>query len=151
MTIFDSIDDLLRQEGSALGTTGWHLVDQPRIDAFAEVTGDHQWIHVDPERAKAEGPFGGTIAHGALTLSLCLTFLGELIEVRNIGHVVNAGFDRVRFRAPVPVGSRLRGAGTLRSAQPMGGGIRADIRIKVEIDGTSMPACIADHVLIFHR
>jgi acyl dehydratase len=151
VSTFDGVEDLLRHEGTGLGTTGWHLVDQPRVDAFAEVTGDRQWIHVDPERAKAESPFGGTVAHGALTLSLCMTFLDELVKVRNVSHVVNAGFDRVRFRAPVPVGSRLRGTGTLRSSQPIGGGTRVDVRIKVEIQGESMPACVADHVLVFYR
>jgi len=145
---YESIDDLLRQ--TELGTTGWQLVDQRRIDAFAELSGDHQWIHVDPDRAREEGPFGGTVAHGALTLSLCTAFLTELVQVRAVTHVVNVGFDRVRFRAPVPVGSRLRGAARLIDARRMAGGARVRVLITAEIEGATKPACLAEQILAFY-
>ena len=145
---YESIDDLLRQ--TELGTTGWQLVDQRRIDAFAELSGDHQWIHVDPDRAREEGPFGGTVAHGALTLSLCTAFLTELVQVRDVTHVVNVGFDRVRFRAPVPVGSRLRGAARLVDARRMAGGARVRVLITAEIEGATKPACLAEQILAFY-
>ena len=148
MTQFENLDDLLARD--QLGSTGWHLVDQPRIDAFAEVTGDRQWIHVDPERARRDGPFGGTIAHGALTLSLCTAFLTEIVQVRAISHVVNAGFDRVRFRAPVPAGSRLRGTAKLLDHRRMPGGARITAQITAEIEATGKPACVAVQVLGFY-
>jgi acyl dehydratase len=148
MTHFASIDELLDQDD--LGASGWHLVDQRQVNAFADVTGDHQWIHVDPDRARAEGPFGGTIAHGALTLSLCTAFLTEIVQVRTVTHVVNSGFDRVRFHAPVPVGSRLRGTARLMTARRMGAGARVVIRITAEVDGVTRPACVADQVLAFY-
>jgi acyl dehydratase len=147
MTPFETIEDLLGHED--LGTTDWHLIDQRRVDAFAETTGDHQWIHVDPERARKEGQFGGTIAHGALTLSLCTAFLGELVQVRSVSHVVNVGFDRVRFRAPVPVGSRLRGKARLVGARRMPQGARVTVRITAEVEGSTKPACVAEQVLAF--
>lgn len=150
MALYDTVDDLLATEGERLGPTGWHLVDQQLIDRFAEVTGDRQWIHVDPERARTEGPYGSTIAHGALTLSLCTAFLGELVRVSAVSHVVNAGFDRVRFRAPVPVGARLRGTAELRGARRMAGGARVVVRITAEIEGVRPPACVADQVLVFY-
>jgi acyl dehydratase len=145
VTRFAGLDELLA--ATELGTSGWHLVDQARIDRFAEVTGDHQWIHVDPERAKREGPYGGTIAHGALTLSLCLTFLTEVLQVDGVTFVVNGGFDRVRFQAPVPAGSRLRGVLSLREGRRMGSGARVVVRTRAEIEGERRPACLADHVL----
>jgi acyl dehydratase len=148
MTPFETIDDLLRHED--LGTTDWHLIDQQRVDAFAETSGDHQWIHVDPERARTEGPFGGPIVHGALTLALCTTFLAELVQVRTVTHVVNIGFDRVRFRAPVPVGSRLRGKARLRTARRLPQGARVTVSITAELEGSTKPACLAEQVLAFY-
>ncbi|GAA3955109.1 MaoC family dehydratase [Actinoplanes auranticolor] len=148
MTAFDSIDDLLAR--GRLGTSGWQLIDQARIDAFAGLTSDHQWIHVDPERAAKEGPFGGTVAHGALTLSLCTAFITEIVHVRGVTRAINVGFDRVRFRAPVPVGSRLRGTATLRTSRRMAGSALATIRIEAEVEGQAKPACTADQVLAFY-
>ena len=104
--IFETPGDLLGSEGMILGPTEWLHIDQQRVNGFADVTGDHQWIHVDTERARA-GPFGGTIAHGYLTMSLVNHFLPELIEVRGFAHAVNVGADRLRFLAPVKVGSRM--------------------------------------------
>ena len=146
MTHFAGLDDLLA--AGELGTSDWHLVDQDLIDRFADVTGDRQWIHVDPERARREGPYGGTIAHGALTLSLCLTFLSEVLVVDGVTFVVNGGFDRVRFQAPVPAGSRLRGVMTLQEGRRMAGGARIVVRTRAEIEGGKRPACVADHVLV---
>ena len=147
MTRFASLDDLLA--ATELGTSGWHLVDQARIDRFAEVTGDHQWIHVDPERAR-EGPYGTTVAHGALTLSLCLTFVAEVLRVDGVTSVVNGGFDRVRFQAPVPAGSRLRGVVSLREGRRMASGARVVVRTRAEIEGERRPACLADHVFLLN-
>jgi acyl dehydratase len=120
------------------------------VDAFADLTGDHQWIHVDPERARAQGPYGGTIAHGALTLSLCTAFLTEIIQVKGVTHVVNVGFDRVRFRAPVPVGSRLRGTAKLLDSRRMPGGARVTVEVTAEIEAERRPACVAVQVLAFY-
>jgi acyl dehydratase len=145
---FSGIDDLLAHDD--LGVSDWHEVDQGRIDRFAEVTGDRQWIHVDPERAEREGPFGGTIAHGALTLSLCMTFLTEVVQVDGVTFVVNGGFDRVRFQAPVRAGARLRGSVRLVQSRRLGDGARIVVRTRAEIDGVTKPACIADQVLALY-
>jgi acyl dehydratase len=145
---FSGIDDLLAHDD--LGVSDWYEVDQGRIDRFAEVTGDRQWIHVDPERAKREGPFGGTIAHGALTLSLCMTFLTQVVQVDGVTFVVNGGFDRVRFQAPVRAGARLRGSVRLVQSRRLGDGARIVVRTRAEIDGGTKPACIADQVLALY-
>ncbi|WIM92601.1 MaoC family dehydratase [Actinoplanes oblitus] len=149
MPRFTSIDDLLGHD--ELGTSDWHLVDQNRIDAFATVTGDHQWIHTDPERAQKDGPFGTTIAHGALTLSLCMTFLTEVVQVDNTTFVVNGGFDRVRFHTPVRCGARLRGKVRLLEARRLPTGARLIVRTTAEIEGERRPACVADQILAFYE
>jgi acyl dehydratase len=146
---FTGIDDLLTHDD--LGLTGWHEVSQDRIDRFADVTGDRQWIHVDPERARREGPFGGTIAHGALTLSLCMTFLTEVVQAEGVTFVVNGGFDRVRFQAPVRAGARLRGAVRLLQSRRLAGGARIVVRSRAEIEGETRPACVADQVLALYN
>ena len=144
--VFESPRDLLGKEGMKLDSSPWLTVDQARIDAFAECTGDHQWIHVDPVRAK-DGPFGATIAHGYLTLSLVNMFMPEIVEVRRFSAGVNVGMDRTRFLAPVLVGSRLRGTGELISAEEVkGGAIQAVIRVTVEIEGSDKPACVVDTI-----
>ena len=114
-TIYSHPSDLLTAVGQNLGHTDWLDMEQERVNLFAEATGDHQWIHVDPQRAK-EGPFGATIAHGYLTLSLANLFLPQLMEVQSVSMGVNYGCDRVRFPAPVPVGSRVRGSGERRES-----------------------------------
>ena len=144
-SIFESPRALLGTEGTKLGPTGWLLIDQTRIDGFAEVTGDKQWIHVDPERAKT-GPFGTTIAHGYLTLSLVNLFLPEMLEVRKFSSGVNIGLDRVRFLSPVPCGARLRGVGEIVTVEEVKGAIQSIVRITVEIEGAQKPACIADTI-----
>ena len=143
VTVFDGVGELASAVGRHLGYSDWLQVDQDRIDLFADATGDHQWIHVDPERAK-EGPFGATIAHGYLTLSLVNRFLPQVVEVRGISMGVNYGADKVRFPAPVPVGSRLRGGVELVAVEEVPGGVQATLRVTVEIEGRSKPACVVD-------
>lgn len=116
---------------------------------FAQATDDHQWIHIDPDRARA-GPFGGTIAHGYLTLSLVNRFLPELIEVRAVAMGVNVGVDRLRFLSPVRVGSRIRGHGELVACEDAGNSVRAVVRVTVEIEGEQKPACIVDTISRFY-
>ena len=145
-TIFENPRDLLGKEGTRLATSEWVAIEQDRIDAFAECTGDHQWIHVDPVRAK-DGPFGATIAHGYLTLSLVNLFMPQIIEVRRFSAGVNVGMDKTRFLSPVIVGSRIRGTGEIVSVEEVkGGAIQAVIRVTVEIEGQDKPACVVDTI-----
>jgi len=145
-TVFESPRELLGNEGTKLGASDWLTIDQDRIDAFAECTGDHQWIHVDPVRAK-DGPFGATVAHGYLTLSLVNMFMPQIIDVRRFSAGVNVGMDRTRFLAPVLVGSRIRGLGEIVSVEEVkGGAIQAVIRVTVEIEGADKPACVVDTI-----
>ena len=143
--IFAKPADLRGQEGTTLGPTEWLLIEQDRVDGFAEVTGDHQWIHVDVERANA-GPFGGTIAHGYLTMSLVNHFLPDLIEVRGFAHAVNVGADRLRFLNPVRVGSCIRATGEIMSVEEIKSAIQAVVRVTIEIEGADKPACIVDTI-----
>ena len=144
--VFESPRDMLGQEGRALGASDWLLIDQPMIDAFAALTGDDQWIHVDPVWA-ATGPFGKTIAHGYYTLSLVNGFLPQLIEVRGFSAGVNVGADYLRFVAPVPVGSRLRCVGEIRKVEVVkGDAVQATYRMTVEIEGADKPACVVDAI-----
>jgi len=148
-TVFNTPRDLLAAVGKPLGASDWLEIRQERIDGFADATGDHQWIHVDPERAKS-GPFGKTIAHGYLTLSLVNCFLPQIVEVRGISMGVNYGCDKVRFPAPVPVGSRVRGVGQLVAAEEVkGGAVQATVRVTVEIEGGAKPACVVDTISRF--
>ena len=145
-TIFENPRDLLGKEGTKLDTADWLTIDQARIDAFADCTGDHQWIHVDPVRAK-DGPFGATIAHGYLTLALVNLFMPQIIEVRRFSAGVNVGMDKTRFLSPVVVGSRIRGTGEIVSVEEVkGGAIQAVIRVTVEIEGQDKPACVVDTI-----
>ena len=143
--VYESPRDLIGQEGTKLGPTAWLGIEQDRVNGFAEVTGDHQWIHVDVDRAK-EGPFGGTIAHGYLTMSLVNYFLPDLIEVRGFSHAVNVGADRLRFLSPVKVGSRIRGVGEVVSVEEIKGAIQSVVRVTVEIEGADKPACVVDTI-----
>ncbi|MDT9012147.1 MAG: hypothetical protein RL671_2435 [Pseudomonadota bacterium] len=143
--IYANPRDLIGQEGAPLGPTGWLAIDQDRVNGFAAVTGDNQWIHVDVERAQA-GPFGGTIAHGYLTMSLVNFFLPDLIEVRGFTHAVNVGADRLRFLAPVKVGSRIRGRGEIVGVEEIKGAIQSVVRVTVEIEGSDKPACVVDTI-----
>lgn len=147
-TIFDEPAALLQAVGQYLGYSDWLEIDQRRIDLFADATGDHQWIHVDPVRA-AEGPFGRTIAHGYLTLSLANLFLPMIMQVDNTSMGVNYGCEKVRFPAPVPVGSRVRGGGEVVSAEEVKGGVQVVVRITIEIEGSERPACVVDTISRF--
>ena len=145
-TIFETPQDLLKAVGQSLGESEWLTISQERINQFAEATGDHQWIHVDPERAQ-EGPFGACVAHGYLTQSLVNFFLPQIVEVRGISMGVNYGADRLRFPAPVPVGSSIRGSAELLAAEETrDGGIQATIRVTVEIQDGDRPGCVIDTI-----
>jgi acyl dehydratase len=144
-TLFESGEAILAAVGSKLGSSDWLTVTQERVQLFADATDDHQWIHVDPVRAK-DGPFGSCIAHGYLTLSLVSRFLPQIVEVRmKMG--VNYGSDKVRFPNAVKVGARIRGTGELIAAEKTkDGGYQATVRITIEIEGESRPACVADTI-----
>ena len=143
--VFGKPTALLAAAGERLGPTDWLAIDQARINAFAAATGDHQWIHVDPERARS-GPFGTTIAHGYLTLSLVNLFLPALLQVDNLDMGVNYGLGRVRFPNHVPVGSRIRAAGEIIAVEPVAGGVQVTTRVTVEREGSEKPVCIADTI-----
>jgi acyl dehydratase len=145
-TVFDTPRELLGKEGQALDTSAWLTIDQERIDAFADVTGDKQWIHVDPVRARS-GPFGATVAHGYLTVSLVGMLLPEIIEVRNFSMGVNVGVDTLRFVAPVLVGARIRASGVIVKVDEVkAGAIQCVVRVTVEIEGKDKPACVLDTI-----
>jgi acyl dehydratase len=146
---FRSAAQLRAAVGSSYGPTDWLTIDQSRIDGFADATGDHQWIHVDAARAAA-GPFGGTIAHGYLTLSLVNLFLPQLVAVPGAKMGVNYGCEKVRFPAAVRSGSRLRGRATIVACDDVPGGVQLTIRITVEIEGADKPACVADTLSRFY-
>ena len=146
--VFHHPGDLLGKAGMALGHSDWLEVTQERINLFADATGDHQWIHVDPDRARS-GPFGACIAHGYLTLSLVNLFLPQLLKVNAVAMGVNYGVDKVRFPAPVPVGSRVRGSGVIVSTEEIKGAVQAIVRITVEVEGGERPACVADTISRF--
>jgi acyl dehydratase len=142
-TILDGPDEVRAAVGRHLGYSDWLEITQDRVNTFAEATGDNQWIHVDVERAK-DGPFGGTIAHGYLTLSLSNYFLPQIVEVRGFDMGVNYGVDKVRFPSPVPVGSRVRAGAELVEVTEVKGALQTLMRVTVEVEGSSKPACIID-------
>lgn len=144
-TLFSSADQLLAAQGQDLGRTDWLVLTQQRINLFAEATGDHQWIHVDPERA-ARGPFGACIAHGYLTLALANLFMPQLMKFDNLAMGVNYGSDRLRFPAAVKVGSRVRGHGEILKVEAMGQALQVVVRISVEIEGSDRPGCVVDTI-----
>ena len=146
ITTINGLDELRAAVGRDLGTTDWLEITQERVNTFAEATGDHQWIHVDVERAKAESPFGGPIAHGYLTLSLTNLFLPQIVEVTGISSGVNYGVNKVRFPAAVPVGSRVRGNVRLDAAEDVRGGVQTTMLITVELEGSEKPACIVEAI-----
>lgn len=147
-TVFDHPAELIGKEGTSLGVTDWLVVTQQRINQFADATGDHQWIHVDPIKA-ATGPYGKCIAHGYLTLALVNLFLPQLMRVDNVSMGVNYGVDKVRFPAPVPVDSRIRGRGEIVAVEEVKGAVQAIVRVTVEVDGSDRPACVADTISRF--
>jgi acyl dehydratase len=147
-----SFDGLAALAGTEIGVSDWLLIDQGRIDKFADATGDHQWIHVDAARAAAEMPDGKTIAHGFLTLSLIPALTDGLLTVSDVARVINYGSDKVRFTAMVPVGSRVRARQKLLSVEPKAGGLQLVNEVTIELEGAKRPACVAQTlVLIYNR
>jgi acyl dehydratase len=147
-TVFPSPEALLDAVGTELGPTGWRAVEQDRIDRFADATDDHQWIHIDPERA-AQGPFGGTIAHGFLSLSLLTPLLSELLQVDGAALAINAGSDRVRFLSPVRAGTRVRATATITRAERIPTGIRVRQSVTLEAEGSERPALVAETLTVY--
>jgi acyl dehydratase len=143
MTTITGLDQLKDAEGQELGASEWHEVTQKDIDAFADVTGDHQWIHVDPERAR-DTPFGGTIAHGYYTLSLAPRFSEQILKLEGFAFGVNYGLNKVRFPAPLPVGSRVRMRGKVASVEPIPGGAQLALELTFEREGGDKPVCVAE-------
>lgn len=146
MRNFDQLTDLQAWVGQCVGVSDWITVDQPRIDLFADATGDHQWIHTDAERA-AKGPFGATIAHGFLTLSLLPKMSASAFEVLDVRMGVNYGLGKVRFPAAVPAGSRLRGHFKLTNYEPLDGGAQLTVEVTMEREGTDKPVCVAESLV----
>jgi acyl dehydratase len=141
---FHTLDELRGASGQHLGWTDWVDITQERVNLFADATGDHQWIHVDVERAKAESPFGGPIAHGYLTLALSNLFLPQLLSVPGASAGVNYGTGRVRFPSPVPVDSRIRGGAQITAVDEIRGGLQTTITITIEVEGQDKPACVIE-------
>jgi acyl dehydratase len=142
-TTVHGIAEIKALAGRDLGHTDWMAITQERVDTFADAANDHQWIHTDPERART-GPFGGPIAHGYLTLSLLIPLFGELLEIKDIRMSVNYGLEKVRFPSPVPVGGKIRLAGTVVSVDDVAGdGVQMTLDFTVEVDGSTKPACVA--------
>ncbi|MDQ3151155.1 MAG: MaoC family dehydratase [Actinomycetota bacterium] len=145
MRVFTGPDELTAAAGEQLGSSEWTTIDQQRIDRFADVTGDHQWIHVDPEKAAA-GPFGKTIAHGFLTLSLLPDLVGRLYRVDGAKMGINYGMNRIRFPAPVPVDSKVRATAEVIEVTEATGGLQVILRCTLDIEGSEKPACVAEWV-----
>jgi acyl dehydratase len=142
--VFRSAQEYEQSAGKSFGPTDWLTVDQQRVNLFADATGDHQWIHVDTARAAA-GPFGGTIAHGMLTLALVNYFLPQLVRAEGLKHGLNYGCDRVRFPAPLRVGARVRARAEIVSVEDLGeGAVQVKMRVTLEAEGTPKPVCVAD-------
>lgn len=148
-TIFNSPSELAGAVGRHLGYSDWLEITQERVNQFADATDDHQWIHVDVERAK-KGPFGGPIAHGYLTLSLVSMFLPQIVEVRGISMGINYGTEKVRFPAPVPVGARIRAGGELVAVEEIKNAVQAIVRVTIEVEGKDKPACVVDTISRFY-
>ena len=145
MRTITGLEELKAAEGETLGTSEWHEVTQKDIDAFADVTGDHQWIHVDTERAK-DTPFGGTIAHGYYTLSLAPRFTEEVMKLEGFAFAVNYGLNKVRFPAPVPVGSKVRMSAKLAGLEDIPGGAQMTVTVTFEREGGEKPVCVAETI-----
>lgn len=148
-TIANGADGVRALVGQQLGPTGWERIDQERVDTFAQASGDHQWIHVDPERASRESPFGGPIAHGYLTLSLISLFLPRVLDIRGFSMEINYGCERVRFPTPVLIGSRVRASAVIDDVVDVRGGIQLAITVTIAVEGKTKPACVAT-VLLRH-
>ena len=150
MRVFESLDEFKAAKGEVLGPSDWVTITQEQINGFADATGDHQWIHVDIERAKA-GPFGTTIGHGYLTLSLIPIFVFQLLKVEGAKLVVNYGLNKARFPAPVPAGSRVRMGAEIAAVEPVSGGLQCTLACTFEIEGQPKPACVAEIVFRYYE
>lgn len=150
MKKFSDLDEFIAAEGSQLGPTDWLEVTQDRVNLFADATEDHQWIHVDPERA-ANGPFGGTIAHGLLTLSLLPHFSHQLYTVGKVAMAINYGYNKVRFITPVKVGAKIRARAELTKIDQLDGAVQSTMTTTIEIEGSEKPAAVAESIVRFIR
>ena len=150
MSTTTTLAELPGLKGSELGTSDWVEVTQERVNLFADATGDHQWIHVDVERANRESPFGGPIGHGYLTLSLLIPMWSQVLDVTDVTMAVNYGLNKVRFPAPVPVGSKLRLTATLKDVEEVAGGLQITATAVIEREGGDKPVCIAEPVFRFY-
>ncbi|OBF29951.1 dehydratase [Mycobacterium sp. ACS1612] len=148
MKKFSGLEEFAAAQGSQLGPTDWLEVTQERVNLFADATDDHQWIHVDPERA-ANGPFGGTIAHGLLTLSLLPHFTSQMYTVTNIAMAINYGYNKVRFITPVKVGAKIRARAEITKVDQLEGAVQATLTTTVEIEGSAKPAAVAESIVRF--
>jgi acyl dehydratase len=148
MRVFETLEDLALAAGTELGVSEWHTVTQEQIDAFADATGDHQWIHVDPGRAAA-GPFGTTVAHGFMSLALTPRLTHEIYEVRGVRFAINYGANRVRFPAPLRSNSEVRARVRLETADDVPGGLQAVVHVEIEVKGGEKPCCVAELVTRF--
>lgn len=147
---FKDLAQLTGVTSQPLGVTDWQSITAQMVQTFADLTGDHQWIHLDAPRAKAQSPFGGPIVHGALILALVPVMVGQLFVVPGATLLVNAGLEKARLRAPVPIGARIRGRATLKSAEAFDGGVLATIGLNVEIEGQARAACTANQRMVIH-
>jgi acyl dehydratase len=150
-TKVDGLDDLAALVGQHLGYSEYQTITQEQVNLFAEATGDHQWIHVDPERARRESPFGGPVAHGYLTLSLAPVLVNEVLHVGGVSMAVNLGCNRVRFPSPVPIDSSLRMGATLTGVEPVEGGVQVTVDLVFEVAEAAKPSCVAQVVYRFYR
>ena len=148
MKKFENLAELVAAQGTQLGPTEWMEITQDRVNLFADATDDHQWIHVDPDRAK-DSPFGSTIAHGYLTLSLLPSLVGELYRVDGLRMAINYGLNKVRFPRPVPVGSRVRAGAEIADVKGTPSGTLVNLRVTIEVEGVDRPACVADTLTLF--
>lgn len=142
-TVVNGLDELRSKVGEHLGYSEWHTISQEQVQQFADATGDHQWIHLDVERAKA-GPFGGPIAHGYLTLSLTPALMAEALQLKGISMGVNYGANKVRFMSPVPVGANLRLGAKLLTVDDVTGGVQYVLELTFEVEGATKPSCVAE-------
>jgi acyl dehydratase len=147
MRTFESVDELVAAKGEELGSSDWVTISQEEVNLFADATGDHQWIHVDPEKA-ATGPFGTTIAHGFMTLALLPRLMHQIFAVNGVKLGINYGLNKVRFPSPVPVGSKVRATSTLTDTQDVGQGtVQVTVTTVIEIEGAAKPACVAESIV----
>ena len=150
MRTVNGLDEMQTLVGQELGVSDWHLVTQDEVNLFADATHDHQWIHVDPERAKRESPFGGPIAHGYYTIALAPALLAQVLAVTGVRMGVNYGLNKMRLPAPVPVGSRVRMRATLASYEPIAGGAQATLGLTFEVEHQAKPSCVAEVIYRYY-